>query len=193
MTTQHWYAIAILLVVLLGIYALMRFGWNRRGKHVDLPPLQPAPAEFAAEHSVEGVYVSTTLTGDWLERVVTHTLGQRSNVLIETTGQSVRLRREGVQDIYLHGGDLLKVSRADGMAGKFVGKQRLVVLSWAHHGTALDTGLHVSQRAESDELAARLSAIIHSNPPADDRVAMLRDAVNAAPDRPANRQKNEEA
>ncbi|WP_129788926.1 hypothetical protein [Promicromonospora panici] len=108
---------------------------------------------------LEAVYVSTTLHGDWLARVGAHGLGDRSSALVSVhdagPGQDggVLIERDGAQDLWVPVNAIRSAGLAPGMAGKYVGTDGLVVLTWAvpeADGVAaalVDTGLR-TRRAE---------------------------------------------
>lgn len=114
------------------------------------------PVQFGP---LEAVYVSTTLHGDWLARVGAHGLGDRSSALVSVhdagPGQDggVLIERDGAQDLWVPVNAIRSAGLAPGMAGKYVGTDGLVVLTWAvpeADGVAaalVDTGLR-TRRAE---------------------------------------------
>ena len=139
--------IAILFGLLLLAYLGMYFGWKRRGVKHDLPPLvecppvkdlPPAKLDFAAR------YFGTTVSGDWLDRVVARGLGARSSCRI-------RLSDEGI-DVVRVGGSFriparsLKGARHDqGIAGKVVPPFGILIVTWTHGDYDLDTGFRLTE------------------------------------------------
>jgi hypothetical protein len=108
---------------------------------------------------LEAVYVSTTLHGDWLARVGAHGLGDRSSALVSVHDAGpgrhggVLVERDGADDLWVPVNAIRSAGLAPGMAGKYVGADGLVVLTWAvpeADGVAaalVDTGLR-TRRAE---------------------------------------------
>ena len=145
----------VTLVVLAGIYLLMWRGWNRRkARQSDVPPLVPIPADFAADHGedqlVEGIYVSTTSAGDWLDRIAVHGLGNRSKAVIAVDAEGVGVMRSlfGASDFFIPAEAVQGVRLTTGMAGKYLRDEGIVVITWQHGDRVLDTG--VKTRLEAD-------------------------------------------
>jgi hypothetical protein len=148
-------ATVLTLAVLAGVVALMRLGWRHRaGRQSDLPPLPDAPDSLGelVVGPVRGTYVSTTTEGDWLDRVVVHGLGVRSEASLSVGPAGVLMERTGAPAVFLPSQALRGVRREPGMAGKFVGGDGLLVLSWELGGHRLDTGFRARDTAEHDRV-----------------------------------------
>lgn len=143
------------LAVLAGIVALMRLGWRRRaGRQADLAPLPDVPADLGdpVAGPVPGTYVSTTTEGDWLDRVVVHGLGVRSQARLRVGPAGVLVERTGAADLFLPIAALRGVRREPGIAGKFVGGDGLLVLTWELGGQRLDSGFRARDTSEHDRV-----------------------------------------
>lgn len=154
MTRQQ--AVVALVVLVLAIWALMLLGWRRRAlRHPGVDPVAALPADPgpAVTPAAEGVYVSTTTGGDWLDRVTAGGLGARSAADMLVTAAGVGWRRRGAPDLWVPAADLVAVRRSDGMAGKFVERGGLVVVTWRSGERTLDTGF----RPRHGDDAARLT------------------------------------
>lgn len=163
-------AVTVTILAALGVTALwaMRAGWHHRAARtsVAVPTLPPVPADgdpalgTPTTDPLPAVYVSSTVAGDWLERVVAHDLGVRSGAVVQVFTGGVRIERTGAADLFLPAGALRAVGTAPGMAGKYVGGDGLVVLTWQPPGgAALDTGLrtrHAEDRARLLDAARAL-------------------------------------
>jgi hypothetical protein len=157
------------IVILIGVAALagwgMWHGWRRRARaSADAVPAVPAvPDDLGATRlgPLEATYVSSTTTGDWLDRVAAHDLGNRSAAQVEVHDTGVLLRRRGATDVFVPAARLRTVGTAPGMAGKFMGGDGLVVLTWdTGADRLLDTGLLVRHRDERPALVAAVQALI---------------------------------
>ncbi len=160
-------AVTLTLLLAAGAAALwgMRAGWRHRAERTaaavpDLPAV-PAPDDPALGPAVtdpmEGTYVSSTVSGDWLERVVARDLGTRSAAVVQVFEAGVRLERPGARDLFLPAASLRGAGTSPGMAGKYVGGQGLVVLTWqppAPGAATLDTGLRLRRSADREPLLA---------------------------------------
>ncbi|WP_275001457.1 hypothetical protein [Promicromonospora iranensis] len=169
--------LAVVLLVLLAI-ALVRYvaliGPRRLARRTSsiVPPPPPVPGSGPDAGSrvdspgqcrfgpVEAVYVSSTLHGDWLARVGAHGLGDRSSARISVHDDGVLITRDGTRDLWLPATALHDAALAPGMAGKYVGGDGLVVLTWtvpAAAGipaTTVDTGLRTRHAADRGNLLA---------------------------------------
>lgn len=138
--------VAIMFTVLLLAYVGMWFGWRKRGRKHDLPELVPAPpvAEIPQADLMAGArYFGTTVSGDWLDRVVARGLGTRSTARLS-------LSSEGLDVIRLAGSfripaEALRGARHDqGIAGKVVPPHGLLVVTWQHGDYVLDSGFRLN-------------------------------------------------
>lgn len=159
--------LAIALLVLLAIFLVLYvtlIGRRRLAQRtttlVPRPPVVPGTDQTGAHQTgpvrfgpLEAVYVSTTLHGDWLARVGAHGLGDRSNSLVSVHDGGVLIEREGADDLWVPVHTIRSAGLAPGMAGKYVGADGLVVLTWAVPeaddvaAALVDTGLR-TRRAE---------------------------------------------
>jgi hypothetical protein len=156
-------AVGLLLLGTLGILAVMRIGWARRGRRTSaaLPEIPAVPGERRRELYVADVtYVSTTLAGRWMERVVAHGLGNRSRARLSVSGDGVLVERDSGPRLYIPAEALRGVGRAAGIAGKVTGSARIVVMRWQWSGADLDTGVLPTTARAGNELAEALRALI---------------------------------
>jgi hypothetical protein len=144
----------LLVVGVVVVWALMARGYARRAGRHDLPVIPPAPEVLEDEliAPVEGTYVSTTTEGDWLDRVVAHGLGARSEADVHLTPDGMLFARRGAPDLWIPREQMQRVRREAGMAGKFVEEGGLIVVTWAHGPYRLDTGFRARRSAEQDRL-----------------------------------------
>ena len=168
MTGREGTAVLVLLAVVALVFMGMRVGWvHRRQRTSDqIPALPTPPADLGQVRlgPVDAVYVSTTTAGDWLDRIVAQDLGVRSPASVTVHDTGVRIERRGATDVFIPTAALADSSTAPGMAGKFVGKDGLVVLTWAPTTTPgapqLDTGLRPHHSADGTALVAAVTALI---------------------------------
>ncbi|MCV9993626.1 hypothetical protein OIU93_04845 [Paeniglutamicibacter sp. ZC-3] len=165
---QYTAAVVITLAIVVLMVALILLGWrNRLRRQASVPAPSPVPEDadgtpaLGAQlgDSAEGIYVCTTTAGDWLDRIAAHRLGIRTNADLSIHAAGVLLARRGASDLFIPAHDLTGVSRASGMAGKFVEKDGLLVISWMLGTMAVDTGFRPRYHQELPDLAARIAAL----------------------------------
>ena len=159
----------IMLALAVGIFALLAVGWrNRLRRQADVDPLPEIPGALGAALAVaDGQYVASTTAGDWLDRIAVHALGIRTNATLEVYPHGVLFDRSGAPALYIPAASLAGVRLDSGMAGKFVEKDGLLVLAWAHGSHVLDTGFRTRRAEDRDVLIAALQELISSAPAAD--------------------------
>ena len=131
----------------------MYAGWRRRSRRFPLAAVATTPGRPAAvpddtaEVAAEGIYVTTTTVASRLERVAAAGLGVRARATM-TVRRGRSWVREGAGDVHVLFDWLTGVSRERGMAGKWVGQNRLVVVTWrAGDGEEFATGFLPRHRA----------------------------------------------
>ncbi|MGV8966097.1 MAG: hypothetical protein ACOH2F_07440 [Cellulomonas sp.] len=176
--TESAILLAVVGVVVLGA---MRVGWRHRVARsaAVVPELYPAPAVddsalgAALTAPIDATYVSTTLASDWLDRVAAHGLGARSIAVVQVFDTGVLIFRTAAPDLFLPAAAMRAAGTSSGIAGKVVGHEGLVVLTWqapasvasaetpAVPGIELTTGLrlrHAADRALLIEAAGALAS-----------------------------------
>ncbi len=166
---RQTYAVALLVLLVLVVWLAMLAGWRRRGARqaLDLPPLPPLPPTppepgVPLTPDADGVYVSTTTAGNWLDRVTAHGLGTRSAATMAVTGAGVSWLRQGAPDVFAAADALVGARRADGIAGKVMPPGGIVVVTWRLGDTELDTGFRPGSPADADRLVAAVERLAHA-------------------------------
>lgn len=149
---------------------------TRSRETVPAPPAAPLDAGALGERllgPLECVYVSSTLHGDWLARVGAHGLGDRARAEVSVYTGGVVVDRDGTGPLHLPTAALRGVGTAPGMAGKFVGRDGLAVLTWqvpADGATdtagpvVLDTGLRLRHHADTARVLDAVRPLVPSTP-----------------------------
>ncbi|MDQ6754270.1 MAG: hypothetical protein M3017_12915 [Actinomycetota bacterium] len=153
-------------IILLVIFALIGLGWrNRLRRQAGTAPLPTVPAALSAPRlSVSGQYVATTTEGDWLDRLAVHSLGIRTNAVVQVHEEGVLIARSGAPDVFVAADRLDGVRLESGMAGKFVESGGLIVLSWRLGEQPVDTGFRTRAAADKAPLVAALTALSSPDP-----------------------------
>ena len=157
-------------LVLIGVaLALIAIGWrNRLRRQSDVEPLPEVPAELGAPlAAADGQYVASTTAGDWLDRIAVHNLGIRTNARLSVHPEGVLFERAGAGPVFIPAGRLTGVRQESGMAGKFVEKDGLLVLSWMLGSHELDTGYRTRRAEDKAVLLTTLQDLISAAPQAE--------------------------
>lgn len=165
--------ILLLIVLFAVILAAMRWGWRARARRQAQPrsgtglpapaPLGPGRADDRVLLRADGLYVSTTLAAEHLERITAHGLGMgaRAQLLRIAASDPAQdrweVRRTGAPSFTIPVASLTASLTAPGMAGRWIGGEALVLLRWQLGEHELDTGLRLERR-EDHEAAVRLAA-----------------------------------
>jgi hypothetical protein len=154
-------SVLVLVLLVLVVYALMYAGWRRRSRrHPSAAVATSAAGAGTAgtasspdELRAEGTYVSTTTVASRLERVAAGGLGVRARATMAVGPGGVRWERQGAAEVHVAPERLTGVGRERGMAGKWVGQNRLVVVTWrADDGSEFATGFLPRVTAQTQEL-----------------------------------------
>lgn len=156
----------LLLALLAGLYWLMFRGWRRRvarQQHLPVPAsARPGPAARSAldpAEVVEGVYASTTTSGNWLDRIAAHGLGVRSNAWVQVQPDGVFIAREAAPDLFIPTADLRGAALAPGIAGKVTGGDGVLLITWQLGDQRLDTGFHPRAKHDRARLLEEINAL----------------------------------
>jgi len=140
--------LGLVVVVLLAVGG-MWWGWRNRGRRQSgfpAPPAPPALAEPIGE-PLTGLYVSTTTSGHWQDRIVAYQMGRRAQGSVELHAQGIQIER-GVEDpVWIPREALVAVGTSPGTAGKVMGvPDGILLITWKWGDTAVDTGFRVDER-----------------------------------------------
>jgi hypothetical protein len=139
---RFWLVLAIVAFFLLCLWG-MYVGWRRkaRSQSVRVPPFPPIP-EDPGEVLLEstGVYVGTTTAGNWQDRIVTRGAGLRSSAAWRLHDGGIAVERGGAPGFWIPRDAVTGVRRDTKIAGKVMGTDALLVLTWRLGDAALDTG-----------------------------------------------------
>ncbi|SEN86514.1 PH-like domain-containing protein [Actinacidiphila rubida] len=141
------------------VYWLMRQGWQwRRTLQGGLPALPQAP-EATGEPllEAEGRYHGSTTAGQWLDRIVAHGLGVRSRARLTLTEQGLDVDRTGAPGFFVPAAALRGARLDQAIAGKVLPEGGLLVVTWEHGGTLIDTGFRSEHAADHPEWVRRIN------------------------------------
>ncbi len=167
-------AVALMIGVGILMLGLMWLGWRGRQRRsaplVGALPTAPESLGDQLVANVPGIYVSSTTHGDWLDRVAAQDLGYRSTAIARVFEHGVLIERAGARDVYIPVDQLINVSLTNGIAGKVLGTDAIVLIEWhvgakyADEETLLDTGFKPDSKHDRALLVDAISKIIPSTP-----------------------------
>ncbi|MDP5226046.1 MULTISPECIES: hypothetical protein [Arthrobacter] len=150
-----------MLAVAAAVIIMIYRGWRSRQQRQDaLEPLPAVPELGEPDLAVVGQYVTTTTAGDWLDRVAVHGLGIRSRAGLAVHAGGVLITRPGCEELFIPAASLQEVARTSGMAGKFLGQDRIVVATWRLGEQSLDTGFMPGDAADTEPLQHALKRLL---------------------------------
>ncbi|MFI1867085.1 PH-like domain-containing protein [Streptomyces jumonjinensis] len=157
------WVVGLLLFIAL-VYWLMRQGWKWRGALQSGLPALPAAPERAgtARQVMTGRYHGSTTAGQWLDRIVAHGLGVRSRAELTLTDAGVEVVRPGASDFFIPQAALREARLDKGIAGKVLAEGGLLIVTWEHGGTLIDSGFRSDAAAEHGEWVTALNHLINT-------------------------------
>lgn len=131
--------VVFFLLCLWGMYV----GWRRKARtqSVQVPPfpqIPDDPGEVLLEST--GLYVSTTFAGNWQDRVVTRGAGLRTGAVWRLHEGGIAIERGGGPDFWIPRDAVTGVRRDTKIAGKVMGTDALLIITWRAGDVELDTG-----------------------------------------------------
>lgn len=152
--------VALVLVCVLAAAGLW-WGWRNRLRRqtetLGVPGLAAVPADLGVDlaEPLAGLYVSTTVSGHWQDRLLVNDLGRRARADVFLTERGVLIDRVGEESIFIPAADLVGVGTAPGIAGKVMGMpDGILVLTWNLGAVAVDTGVRADDLAQQDDWIA---------------------------------------
>ena len=160
-TVSDWPARLALVALVAGLIALalwgMRRGWQGRvARHSSMA--EPSAFDAPASSGVPGLYLGTSISGDWLDRVAVHELGVRSRASFHLVDGGLGIRRDGTRSFLIPALAVRGVRTDRGVAGTVRGKDSVIVVTWMLADDVLDTGIRADDGADHAALLDGLMA-----------------------------------
>jgi hypothetical protein len=143
---------AVLVVVIAVLIQLMMRGWHRRGQRQaeligDLPDVPDAVG--SATTTIRGLYVGSTLSPAWNERITAGDLGYRSKAVLTRFPEGILLERIRAKPIWIPQEEITAVRTERGVAGKVAARNGILAIRWRlPSGVEIDTGFRADNRGE---------------------------------------------
>ena len=155
------YVFGFLVVVAIGVVIRrMLRGWRHRAERQaaligDLPAV-PALLTPAVVAPTRGLYLGSTIAGNWLERVTADDLGYRCRAVLTRYPEGILLERSGAGPIWMPETSISGVRTERAMAGKVIPGRggpeatgAILVIRWRlPTGTDIDTGFRGDDRRD---------------------------------------------
>jgi hypothetical protein len=158
-----------MLAIIAVVFVLLGIGWrNRLRRQSDVEQLPAVPAELSLPMAAaDGQYVATTTAGDWLDRIAVRGLGIRTNAELTVHPEGALFERSGAGTLFIPADRLTGIRQDSGMAGKFVEKDGLLVVSWTLGSRELDTGFRTRRADDKPAILEAFQELISAAPQAD--------------------------
>jgi hypothetical protein len=158
-----------MLAIIAVVFVLLGIGWrNRLRRQSDVEQLPAVPAELSLPlAAADGQYVATTTAGDWLDRIAVRGLGIRTNAELTVHPEGALFERSGAGPLFIPADRLTGIRQDSGMAGKFVEKDGLLVVSWTLGSHELDTGFRTRRADDKPAILEAFQELISAAPQAD--------------------------
>lgn len=161
---------AIWVVVLVALAALamygMRRGWVNRARRqqAQLPDFPEVPDGVDDEPELltgtSGLYVGTTMDGDWQDRVVVGDVGHRAEASAHLRRSGLLVDRTGASPLWIPSDQLRRVRVDHKLANKVVPGGGMLVVTWQLGEHALDTGFRGDDKTVQNEWADAVRALV---------------------------------
>jgi len=150
-SVSDWPARLAVVGLVAGLIALalwgMRRGWQGRvARHSSMA--EPSAFDAPATSGVPGLYLGTSISGDWLDRVAVHEFGVRSRASFHLVDGGVGIRRDGARSFLIPASAVRGVRTDRGVAGTVRGKDSVIVVTWMLADDVLDTGIRADDGAD---------------------------------------------
>lgn len=151
--TRFLMTLALFAIAAYFAYSMLR-GWRARARRQErtLPPFPRVPADLSGARAAEtmpvvtGVYVGTTIAGDWQDRVTIGDIGHRAEGSLRLCAAGLQIERVGAGPLWIPAESLCGARVAMGLAGKVMPGPGLLVITWRLGAHLLDSGFRADDR-----------------------------------------------
>lgn len=160
--------LAVTVFFLLSVYGMYR-GWRSRvaRQSAVLPEFPQPPAGIEAAENLlppaTGLYVGTTTAGDWQDRIAVGDIGHRSDATLRLFAAGLLVERVGASPLWIPAASVVEARTTDALAGKVMGRDGLLVVSWLLGEHGLDTGFRGDEKELYQEWTSAVSALASAN------------------------------
>jgi hypothetical protein len=143
----------VLVMVIALLIQLMMRGWSHRAARqaalIGSLPALPDTVGSAVVAPTRGMYVGSTLTPSWHDRVAVGDLGYRSKAVLTRYPEGIMVQRSGASPIWIPQQSITDIHTQRGVAGKVTTRDGILAIRWRlPSGTEIDTGFRGNDRHE---------------------------------------------
>lgn len=170
----NWPARIVLVLVTLLLIGLalwgMRRGWLNRQRRQDwIPqPLDAPVSDAGFSHPVEGLFLGSSRSGDWMDRIVVFDLGVRSRAEVSWSTDGIWLDRVGSRSVFIPADAIIHLRLDRGVASTVRAKDSVIVVTWRLGAAVIDTGFRADDTPGHHAVLDGLSAVLGISPVAAD-------------------------
>jgi hypothetical protein len=145
-------AALVALLIAFFIRQMMR-GWLHRAQRQvemigSLPPL-PDTVGPAIIPATKGLYVGSTISPSWQDRIAVGDLGFRCKAVLTRYPEGIMVQRSGAGPIWIPDESITAIRTERGIAGKALTHDGILAIRWKlPSGTEIDTGFRGDDRRE---------------------------------------------
>ena len=163
MDLERWLWVLALVALAALVFFGMRRGWvNRARRQAELLPEFPAVPDDAGEAllpAATGMYVGTTIAGDWQDRVAVGDIGHRANGTARLHRSGLLVERDGASAVWIPA-ESVRAARVDHkLANKVVPGAGLLVITWSLGEQRLDTGFRCDDKEVHNDWVEAVRAL----------------------------------
>ncbi len=142
-----------------GFSLLMLKGWRGRQRRQGAlpPPPQPADDRHVVVAATAGLFVGTTFTGDWMDRVAVHHLSDRATGELVLATDGVHIDRERLPELFIPYEAVKSAAIDVALAGKVVSGGMLAI-TWRLGPRVLTSGFRATDHTAHRRLVEAISA-----------------------------------
>ncbi|GAC1412024.1 MAG: transporter [Mycobacterium sp.] len=144
---------AVVAVLIAFVIRQMMRGWlhraQRQAQLIGTLPQLPDIVGTALVPATKGLYVGSTLTPSWTDRVAVGDLGYRGKAVLTRYPEGIMMQRTGAGPIWIPDEAIEAIRTEKGIAGKAMTHEGILAIRWRlPSGTKIDTGFRADDRRE---------------------------------------------
>lgn len=121
--------IAFVVVFALALVMMRRSWLKKKAAQAHIATPLDIPSDFDASFAVEGRFLATSTTGDWLTRITVHTLGVPSRAIVRWGRTGIAVDRPSELSFFVPWADVIAVRSDRAIAGRAFEKDGIAVIT----------------------------------------------------------------